>query len=339
MTVQHEIEVSSQVEANQEAENESVCNFVDAHCQCNLSESDKFGVEKFQTHPSAIHYYTGFEDFEHFMFFFHCLGPASYDLNFKCKVLTPEDQLFLTLMKLRQAKEDIELSILFNISESTVSKIVITWINFLYHQLKELDIWPSREIIDEHMPDDFARKYPATRVILDATEIPIAKPSNVDAQSMTWSTYKHKNTLKTMVGCSPRGVITYVSESYGGSASDRQIIEDSDLVDQNSKMFVSGDSIMADRGIMVQDLFAPRDVHVNTPTMLKGKSQLYATEVVRDRRIASKRIHVERLIGLCKKFKILCTPLLPSKVLLGSRIVFVCFSITNFRKCIVDQTA
>ncbi|XP_078325852.1 uncharacterized protein LOC144622810 [Crassostrea virginica] len=206
-------------------------------------------------------------------------------------------------------------------------------------ELKELDIWPSREIIDEHMPDDFARKYPATRVILDATEIPIAKPSNVDAQSMTWSTYKHKNTLKTMVGCSPRGVITYVSESYGGSASDRQIIEDSDLVDQNSKMFVSGDSIMADRGIMVQDLFAPRDVHVNTPTMLKGKSQLDATEVVRDRRIASKRIHVERLIGLCKKFKILCTPLLPSKVLLGSRIVFVCFSITNFRKCIVDQTA
>ena len=78
---------------------------------------------------------------------------------------------------------------------------------------------------------------------------------------------------------------------------------------------------MADRGIMVQDLFAPRDVHVNTPTMLKGKSQLDATEVVRDRRIASKRIHVERLIGLCKKFKILCTPLLPSKVLLGSRIV------------------
>lgn len=31
---------------------------------------------------------------------------------------------------------------------------------------------------------------------------------------------------------------------------------------------------MADRGIMVQDLFASQDVYVNTLTMLKGKSQL-----------------------------------------------------------------
>lgn len=34
-----------------------------------------------------------------------------------------------------------------------------------------------------------------------------------------------------MVGCSPKGIITYVSESYGRSARDRQIIEESDLLD------------------------------------------------------------------------------------------------------------
>ena len=139
-----------------------------------------------------------------------------------------------------------------------------------------------------------------------------------------------------MVGCSPRGVITNVSESYGGSASDRRIIEDYDLVDPISEMFVSGDSIMVDRGIMVQDLFAPRDVHVNTSTMLKGKSQLDATEVLREtasKRTALKRIHVDRLIGLCKKFEILCTPLIPNKGLSGSRIVFVClFKHHKFQK-------
>ncbi|CAC5401581.1 unnamed protein product [Mytilus coruscus] len=96
------------------------------------------------------------------------------------------------------------------------------------------------------------------RVILDATETPIQKPSHVDAQSVTWSSYKHKNTIKTMIGCTPRGTVSYK------------------------------DSIMADRGIMVQDLLAAQDVKVNTPTMLKGKSQLEPEEVVRDRRVASK---------------------------------------------------
>lgn len=59
-------------------------------------------------------------------------------------------------------------------------------------------------------------------------------------------------------------------------------------------MFEKGASIMGDRGIMVQDLFANNDVQVNTPTFLKGKSKLDAHEVVHDRRVASKRIHIDR---------------------------------------------
>jgi hypothetical protein len=70
-----------------------------------------------------------------------------YDLEYKCSLLDPKDQLFMTLMKLRQANDDIELAMLFKVSESTVSRIVITWIHFLFFQLKELDIWPSKEII------------------------------------------------------------------------------------------------------------------------------------------------------------------------------------------------
>ena len=56
---------------------------------------------------------------------------------------------------------------------------------------------------------------------------------------------------------------------------------------------------------MVIDVFASKDVKVNTPTTLKGHSQLDAETVVRDRRNASKRIHVERIIGCAKTFNIL----------------------------------
>jgi hypothetical protein len=301
--------------------------------QCSLIGT--FCIDSCINDPERVKFYTSFENYNHFMLFFNCLGPAVLELNYQCLSLHPKDQLFLTLIKLRQAKEDIELSFMFNISESTVSKIIICWINFLYFQLKELDIWPSRDSIDEHMPEDFKRKFPSTRVILDATETPIQKPSNVDAQSVTWSQYKHKNTLKTMIGCTPRGTVSYISDS----ASDRQIIEKSPLLQHELHMFERKDSIMADRGIMVQDLFAVQDVQVNTPTLLKGKSQLEPSEVVKDRRVASKRIHMERVIGLAKRFKILKEDLPPGKLVLGSRIVFVCFSIANFRKSIVKRSA
>uniref|UniRef100_A0A8W8IGF8 DDE Tnp4 domain-containing protein n=1 Tax=Magallana gigas TaxID=29159 RepID=A0A8W8IGF8_MAGGI len=60
-----------------------------------------------------------------------------------------------------------------------------------------------------------------------------------------------------------------------------------------------------------------QDVYVKTPTMLKGKSQLDPQEVIRDRRVASKRIHIERVIGLSKGFKILRHSLPQRKLHLG----------------------
>ncbi|XP_078486372.1 LOW QUALITY PROTEIN: uncharacterized protein LOC108950665 [Ciona intestinalis] len=176
----------------------------------------------------------------------------------------------------------------------------------------------------------------STRIILDATEIAIDKPSNVDAQSITFSSYKNKNTLKViMVGISPNELVTYVSDAYGGSASDNY--GKIRFVFKWKISVNSGDSIMADRGILVQDLFSSLDVKVKTPTMLKGKHQLKAVDVVKDRRIASKRIHVERVIGLAKTYKILKQPFTPSLTPLGGRIIFVCFMLTNFRIGIVEK--
>ncbi|XP_076073051.1 uncharacterized protein LOC143044775 [Mytilus galloprovincialis] len=336
--IQYEVEIETTsnerpIEVTDESDIGKVAE--DKNVQCGLLGD--YSIENFINNPKAVSYYTGFSCYDHFIFLFHSLGPAAYELNYKCVKLEPKDQLFLTLMKIRCGKEDFELSLFFNISESTVSRTINTWINFLYFQLKDLDIWPSRQVVDEFMPVDFGRKFPTTRVILDATEIPIQKPSDVNNQSVTWSSYKHRNTIKTMVGCTPRGAVSYVSDCYGGSVSDRQIIENSHLLE--NEIFDSGDSIMADRGIMVQDLFANQNVFVNTPTMLKGKSQLEPEEIIKDRRVASKRIHIERVIGLSKRFKILKYELSSSKFPLSNRIVFVCFALLNFKNAIVDKLA
>lgn len=222
----------------------------------------------------------------------------------------------------------------FGISTTSVSKCFKTWLNFLFYQLKELDIWPDKEVVKSSMPTDFKRYFPNTRVIIDGTEVPIQKPRKIAHQSMTWSSYKNKNTLKCLIGISPRGCITYVSPTYGGSASDRQIFERSELVSDQS-LLEKGDVIMADRGFVVQDLLASRGIALNIPTMLRGMTQLPANLLLKDRKIASKRVHVERIIGFAKTFKILRNELNHSYVPLGGKIIFVCCMLCNFRQSIV----
>ena len=207
----------------------------------------------------------------------------------------------------------------------------------MYFQFKEIDIWPSREVTDCHMPVGFKKPFPSTRVIIDGTEVPVQKPGDVNDQSATFSTYKNQNTLKTIIGVNPRGVVTFISDSYGGSASDRQVTERSELMD-NSK-WSDGDAIMADRGFLIQDLFCSKNVRVNIPTFLKGKSQLEPEDVIGDRRISSKRIHVERVIGLSKTYKILTKELQYQKLPIGGRIIFICFFLSNFRRSIVNNLA
>ena len=84
--------------------------------------------------------------------------------------------------------------------------------------------------------------YPSTRVIIDCAEIPIEVPSNPDAQRVTWSTYKNRNTGKALVGITPGGVISFLSPLYGGSVSDREITSSCGIMEQREQ----GDSVMAD---------------------------------------------------------------------------------------------
>ena len=86
---------------------------------------------------------------------------------------------------------------------------------------------------------------------------------------------------------------------------------------------------------MVIDVFASKYVKVNTPTKLKGHGQLDAETVVRDRRNASKIIHVERITGCAKTFKIIKRQPYIARKRAWVAISWVCFMLTNFRPSIV----
>jgi DDE superfamily endonuclease/Helix-turn-helix of DDE superfamily endonuclease len=303
-----------------------------------IDNSHHFSVSKFVFDDAGMQFYTGLLNYQSFCEVFCSLGPASFHLNYlydKNPALNIHDQFFLVLIKCRTYKPNFELSRMFNISETEVYIIFVTWVKFMSLQWREVNLWPNRETVDFFAPFDFKQKFPTTRVIIDGTEIPLKKPKAPGSQQITFSTYKNRNTAKTLIGITPGGLVSFVSDAFGGSTSDRQITERSRL----TEMVEPGDSIMADKGFDVQDMFAPVDVAINIPTFFSKRNKIATKTLMRDRKIASKRVHVERVIGLAKTYKILTNPLNQTEAVLAGDINFICFMLVNFRRCIVSHTA
>lgn len=68
-------------------------------------------------------------------------------------------------------------------------------------------------------------------------------------------------------------------------------------------MFDVGDSVMADKGLLIQDLLQP-GVSLNMPPFLGDQVQFSANDTVDTQSIASLRVHVERAINKIKNFHI-----------------------------------
>ena len=164
----------------------------------------------------------------------------------------------------------------------------------LYRELRLLFLWPSQDAIGVRLPSHFCQ-YPKTRVIINCTELFIQWPSSLQSQLLTYSLYKHHNTFKILVGISPGGVVTFVSELWGGRVSDHLLTEKSGILE----LLQPGDNVMADRGFDIQDILAPLGVTLNIPPFLDQKPQLSVWEVTETKCIGEVQIHVgEQLIEL-----------------------------------------
>ncbi|GFR11617.1 uncharacterized protein TNCT_449431 [Trichonephila clavata] len=103
------------------------------------------------------------------------------------------DRYFMFLVKLRTGISNEFLSVLFGISDSTVSRDFNLVTDVLHDKLKLQDVFPTKD----------------------------EKPASPMEQQMTFSRYKNANTLKGMIGITPNGAISFISELYSGSISDK----------------------------------------------------------------------------------------------------------------------
>ena len=118
------------------------------------------------------------------------------------RVLPPENELLLTLMKLRLSLNRQFLGHLFGVWSSLVTVILSTWLPLLSLELKPLIFWPTWEQAQNYYPDCF-KKYKNVIAIIDCTEVPIQRPSLALANGQIYSCYKGRPTAKLLVACTP----------------------------------------------------------------------------------------------------------------------------------------
>ena len=159
----------------------------------------------FQNNNSAISCYTSFSSYDHLIVCFNFLGNAVNHLKYPGTSSNAMTCLVwnrtLTInefFQLKRGLSELDLAYRFHISQSSVSHILTAWVNLLYKKFLEVPIWPSREQVDSLMPREFKEFYPNTRIIIDATEIFIQRPSDPRSQQITFSTYKNHNTAKAL---------------------------------------------------------------------------------------------------------------------------------------------
>lgn len=236
------------------------------------------------------------------------------------------DEFLLTLMKLRLGLLNRDLADRFKISETVCSRIIKTWLAAMRMTLVNLVYWPMKEQIIASKPARF-RRLPDLRIIIDCSELFIETPKDPALQCMTWSEYKHHNTVKFLVGVAPNSAITYISKCYCGRASDKAVTLNSGLLDK-LEMY---DMIQADKGFNIASECESRLITLDIPPGKRGAAQLSVAAVNKTKRIANLRIIVEQVIRRLKTFRILQTELPISLLPCVDDIVTVCAALTNLK--------
>ncbi|CAN7948431.1 unnamed protein product, partial [Ixodes pacificus] len=301
-------------------------------------ETRRLSVDFIRHDPKQCIYYTGLPEFAVFEAVYDFFAPRASQMQYwsssqksngmkgRPRELELIEEFFMVLTRLRTGMAGREMARNFGVHEATVSRLFTTWINFLQRELSTLARLPFLHEIQMYLPHAF-RHFLNTRIVLDGTEVRIQRPSSLAAQRQTFSPYKHFNIYKAVIGCTADGYISYVSKLWGGSVSDRLIVEESGLLG----LLESGDAIMVDKGFKLNNI--PPGVQVHIPAFRKPQEpQMPEEDVAHSRRVASARVIVERVIGRVKQFHILDRPFPITMIDIANQVFQVCCFLSNFRE-------
>jgi len=262
------------------------------------------------------------------------------------QIYSLQDQIVLTLFKLRQNHDFQVIAGTIGLNPKTVSGYFHKWINIMYHKLRFLVKMQDRDHIFDTIPNHFRSEFPKITSIIDCFEIRCESPEKLRLKAQLYSNYKKHSTIKILISCSPTGSINFVSKAWGGRASDKTIVLESGF--DKHTFHNPGDQILADRGFDLKEEFniGSRSTLI-VPAFKRMRKQLTSLDVEETRKIAHVRIHIERVIcELRNRYKILgegggTMPLTLVKARNGictiDQIVTTCAALCNLRLGVIQK--
>ena len=301
--------------------------------KCEKLENDSFSWDNMKNNEESVIFYTGLPSRNVFIILLNLFDDIdiNYFYGWEVKKFSRADQMLMTLIKLRQNTPWFMLAQMFHCSVATVTNVVTTWIYLLHTILFKnfMKKIPSRTKNRACLPSCF-NDFANCRMVLDCTEVTIAIPESIEAQRLTYSPYKHRNTGKGLIVVAPNGVITYASTLYPGCASDKEIVRHSKVLSHS----VAGDLILADKGFLLDDIVPP-DVAFNIPPFL-CQPQFTPSQILTTKSIVRARIHVERAIRRVKTFRIL--DMIPHQMRIHASVIFqTCAALTNMKPPLIAE--
>ena len=130
------------------------------------------------------------------------------------------------------------------------------------------------------------------RILVDTFETSVPRPSKEPQQKRLYSGKKKRHTLKTQVVTDAMGEILDVDAGHRGPASDKRILEQSDVAEQFPEAVHQG------------DLGYQGTAGVEVPTKKPKGGTLTPEQKEENRQKAKVRVHVEHAIRRVKAFKI-----------------------------------
>ena len=228
-------------------------------------------IDFFDT-DDKIRFYTGLPTKEILITTFQHVAPH---VPGRSTTLNNFQEFVLVLMKLRLKMRFQELAFRFGVNVTTISRIFSCWIMVMDVRLALLIFWPERDQLWKTMPVCFQCLFgKKVTVIIDCFEVFIEKPSNLLAGDQTFSNYKHHNTIKILIGITPQGSISFVSESWGGCTSGKFLTENCRFLDK----LVPGDVVMADRGFTVAESVGMSQARLVIPALHLLKEKVNWTQ-------------------------------------------------------------
>lgn len=213
----------------------------------------------------------------------------------------------IVMIVLRKLKLDESFDIIghaFGVSKQYVSQIFKKYLPFISDHLYELVVWPEKASTTNALPVSFRKSFRDIESIIDCFEIEIEVPSSAFFQALTWSSYKHCNTIKYLVSITPNGIINFISLGYGGRISDELITTQSGYLDVLKPR--APVTVMADRGFKrIEKHLLEIDCKLVRPPSVDANVKQTQEQILFGRKVAGTRIHVERAIRRIREFKYL----------------------------------